>query len=313
MPSRPPGRDSHMYPPALQTHDRQNAIGSFDGRDPATGPDTEYPVRTGDTGVVLHLAEAKRPYSNFERHVSFLEPETGPPFGSDRVKAPRRFGKDVMTTLVNGHIPLPCTGDERPTTYKDRNTAEQRVLGRESPYKPKSDPSFTPLGINTPLIQPSQSGGKTRVTKAHPPPAPIRSIPVQPPPRVHIDPGQPLMKSPTMDKHDESEDTENKYRATLDAARAYIDRINNKAKRDSTGDRTEDISFTISKDSSADESVRNAKLLADMGERSQRHRIGNDTELRKAKDGGLRGEGEGQERGDWEIRGEEGSRDRGGS
>jgi hypothetical protein len=43
-----------------------------------------------------------------------------------------------------------------------------------------------------------------------------------------------------------------------------------------TGDSTNDISFTISKDSSADERVRNAKLLADMGERNQRHRGGND-------------------------------------
>lgn len=45
-----------------------------------------------------------------------------------------------------------------------------------------------------------------------------------------------------------------------------------------TVDGTLSISFTISKDSSADEGVRQAKLLADMGEKSQRNRNGNDLE-----------------------------------
>lgn len=46
-----------------------------------------------------------------------------------------------------------------------------------------------------------------------------------------------------------------------------------------TGDSTDDINFTISKDSSADERVRNAKLLAEMGERNQRYRGGNEVDL----------------------------------
>lgn len=42
-----------------------------------------------------------------------------------------------------------------------------------------------------------------------------------------------------------------------------------------TVDGTISISFTISKDSSADQGVRQAKLLADMGEKNQRNRNGN--------------------------------------
>lgn len=290
-----------MYPPALRIHDRKNAIASFDGRDPATRPDTERPVRIGDRDATLYPTRVERPHFISEGDASFSEPETGPPFGLDRVMAPRRFGKDVVTTLGNGHIPLPRTGDERPTMYEDRNTSEQILLRRGFPFVLRRDFPYNPKS--------SQSRGTVTVTKTRPPPERNEPHPMYPRPVVHMDPGQPPMKSPTMDEDDEFDAAEIEYREKLLAARAYMDKIKEKAERGNTGDGTNDIKFTIlkdsinitiSKDSSADERVRNAKLLADMGERSQRHRIANDTELRKAKDGDsggrMRGGGSGPRR-----------------
>lgn len=229
----------------------------------------------GDTGIVHNVIESRPPYANFTRNASFSKPEKNPPYGVDRVMALGQFGKDVVTTSTKGHRPLPYTGHGRTTTYKNDYHSERRLKRQNAPYSPNSNASFVPGGIKMPTARHRETRSNVQYTTARPPPMHMRppSLPrpsltwrtferVRPAPELRLESVKKIPQS---------------FRGANEIAlpRASNRFLNNGS---DTGESTNDISFTISKDSSANESVRNAKLLAEMGERNQRHRGGNDTD-----------------------------------
>lgn len=221
-----------------------------------------YPASTRDTDMIHNVTGAIRPYANFKkRNTSFANAETGPPYGVDRAMTPRRFGKHFSATSANGYIPPPHTGGGTPTTNRDHFTLGPRFIGQNAPYNPNQ--FFAPPGSAMPMRPPVMQ------------PTPMMPESDRPAMVEIVEGGRPVQVQ------------------IVEGGRRLAHRDDNKSPNngsDSTVQTTIEINFTISKDSSADESVRKAKLFADMGERSQRHRSGNDTESRDLSEAKVKGE-----------------------
>lgn len=243
-----------MFPPVPRNHHRKEALDSIDGRYAAPRPGKKYHASTGDRSILPGVTEAKYkdPYA-YTKGVSLSKFK---PAGLST--SGKHFDKNLVTTSGNGHTP---PGNARASTYTDPYKAEQRPMGWIGRFNPDFNRAPAPGGIKMPAVPLKVSPPPPYAPYLGPIPMP-NPVPMPPPPRNMMMERQPPLEGLAPMKGPPT---------ITGVQETALPRASNNSHSNSSGaiDGTTGISFTISKDSSADECVRQARLLADMGERNQ--------------------------------------------
>lgn len=284
-----PGRDALTFPPIPRGQQPREALGSFDRRRFTTCPALNCRGSIGDKGISHRVSESIHKDSNgYDNFASFPKFVTSRPRRVDRViTSGEPIDKSVVTPSGVGHAPLRHTGGGRATTFKDRSRLGQRPMGWVGRLNPVPDPAFAPERLGMPTVSPMpspQGVSLRRPPPMHmPPPTPMH-MQISPY-RTHMGPPSPTPLVPLVNTRPKPQCWEHgcngrqfsTFSNLLRHQREKHGQATNGIFQNSSdgSDGTKGITSTISKDSSADECVRQAKLLADMGERL---RNGKDTE-----------------------------------
>lgn len=245
----PPDRISQIFHGPRPDHHRQEATLPPNGSLSAPRPGI-YPGNIRGKGKLPSVIDNKNKNSYSPTNsVSASKLSLPPPHQVNQTASLRSFNENVSKATGKGHAQ-----DVKKSSYEGRFISEQWSTWFTRSSSTDANGVFAPESARVSAVRRSIS----------PPP----DIPLV---RVRPDQGDAVLIGIHDDypEHRSLDSRDDRVRASAAKEASY----------DSFGasDSTSDINFTISKDSSADEGVRQAKLLAEMGERSQRNRSGNGT------------------------------------
>lgn len=291
----PPGHNLQTVPRPPNNY-RQQARESFDG--PSSAPRLDnYPVHIGGKCRLPNVKETNcKDHCSLGNGGSVSKFKSPPPRQANQMASLRHSNEDDAKPTAKAVMPY--TGYVSTMPPNNRYISVGPPMERLTLFNPdgESAPGRRINGKVQGLGSPPHSLPPLRFSPASPTPF-LGGIP---PPRAPFFPsalyeidssiGSMYTQQQVQTTDTNTEDNyQDKIKSAVEYMRNYGSDVafqngkvvwgKRKASLDSVGanDSTKDINFTISKDSCADEGVRQAKLLAEMGDRSLRNRNGNGT------------------------------------
>lgn len=276
-----------MIPPVPRVQHRRKTLGSFDGHCPGPRPGRNDHASIGHKVIpprVTEFKQKKDPFASIKDGLDSKLNTSRPHRVGYAMASGARFHKNASTSEEDD-ARLRYTRHGRVLAYNDRHSLDQRSMESVRRFNPGLYPAFAPRRVGMSAVTPMPPPPAMAMQPMFPPPPIMRPQP--PPPVMGM---SPLPPPPVMGTAPAPPPTHMgtsimptwppppPMQGPPSVNETVLPRASNKSlyKSSDTVDGTISISFTISKDSSADQGVRQAKLLADMGEKNQRNRNGND-------------------------------------